>query len=116
MRSLVGAFCGPRTPTFRRTELGSTSRADRNAFKSVDEISRTSPFELVSGLRLGISFYLASIGFAKTDDANTVLDLDKAQNMKSVVQHSQGDVARLAVIASIIDGIQGVFEIKVCSC
>jgi hypothetical protein len=35
--------------------------------------------------------------------------------MESVAQHSQSDVARLAVIAPIIDGIQGILEIKVCS-
>jgi hypothetical protein len=35
--------------------------------------------------------------------------------MKAIAQHSQSDVARLAVIVPIIDGIQGILKIKVCS-
>ena len=88
MRSLVGAFCGPRTPTFRRTELGSASQAGRNDFISADEISRTSPFESMSDLRFGISLNLASIGFTKTDDPNAVFGFGEAQDMKPIAQHS----------------------------
>jgi hypothetical protein len=114
MRSLVGAFCGPRTPTLRLTDAGSASRAARNPFRSVEESSRTSPFESVNDLRFFITSNLSSVGFTEADDTNAVVSLDKAQNMESVAEHSQGDVAHLAVIASIIDGIQGILEIKVC--
>lgn len=113
MRSLVGAFCGPRTPTLGRTDAGSASRAVRNLFKSAEEISRTSPFESISDLRFGISAYLASIGFAKADDANAAFSFHKAQDMKSVAEHSQGNVARFTVLSSVIDGIQSVFEIEI---
>jgi hypothetical protein len=66
-------------------------------------------------LRFFITSNLSSVGFTKADDTNAIVSLDKAQNMESVAQHSQSDVARLAVIAPIIDGIQGILEIKVCS-
>lgn len=62
-----------------------------------------------------MTYNLSSVGFTKADDTNAIVSLDKAQNMKAVVQHPQSDVARLAVIAPIIDGIQGILEIKVCS-
>lgn len=117
MRSLVGAFCGPRTPALRLTDAGSASRAARNPFRSVEESSRTSPFESVNDLdlRFFITSNLPSVGFTKADDTNAIVSLDKAQNMKAIAQHSQSDVARLAVIAPIIDGVQGILEIKVCS-
>ena len=114
MRSLVGAFCGPRTPTLRLTDAGSASRAARNPFRSLEESSRTSPFESVNDLRFLITSNLSSVGFTKANDTNAIVSLDKAQNMKAIAQHSQSDVARLAVIAPIIDGIQGILEIKVC--
>jgi hypothetical protein len=103
MRSLVGACCGPRTLSFRRTEFGSASRAGRNAFKSTEEISRTSPLESVGDLRLGIPFDLASIGTTKTDDTNAIFGLDKAQDIWSLAQHPWGDIARFTVTFSIIE-------------
>jgi hypothetical protein len=33
--------------------------------------------------------------------------------MKSVAEHSQGNVARFTVLSSVIDGIQSVFEIEI---
>ena len=57
--------------------------------------------------------YLACVGLAETDDANSFWRFGKAQDMKPLVQYADGDIARLAILLPIIDMEQRVLEIEI---
>ena len=72
MRSLVGSLCAPRAPILRLRDSGKAFRAGRNAVRSLTVSSLTSPLASISGFCFGISIHLTRVGFAETDDADSV--------------------------------------------
>ena len=115
MRSLVGSFCAPRAPTLRLSDSGKAFRAGRNAAKSLTVSSLTSPLASVNGFCFGISIHLTRVGFAETDDADSLQRLGKAKNMQPNPEHAYCDIACFAVVLPLVDSIQSALEVKLSS-
>src|SRR5476649_1818253 len=115
MRSLVGSFCAPRAPILRLRDSGNAFRAGRNAVRSLTVSSLTSPLASISGFCFGISIHLTHVGFAETDDADSVRRLGKAKNMQPNPEHTYRDIACFAVVLPFVDSIQSALEVKLSS-
>ncbi len=113
MRSLVGAFCGPRMPTFLRRDAGSASRAGRKPLRSVEVISRTSPRASTRALDFGIAAYLARIGLRKADHPDSITRFREAQNMQTFVEQPERHIARFALVSPFVNIDQRTFKIEV---
>lgn len=89
MRSLVGVFWGPRTPSFLFSDSGNASAAGRNFARSSAVSSRTSPSASVKGLRLAMSVCLSRICFPEADYPNARPGFGETQNVQALVKVAQ---------------------------
>jgi hypothetical protein len=103
MRSLVGATCGPRIPTFFRRLSGRTSWAGLNFFMSAARISLTSPLLSTSFFVLGISSHLSVIRLSQTDHAYAIVGLGEAHDVDARIERTDGDIAYFAVVVPAVD-------------
>jgi hypothetical protein len=113
MRSLVGAFCGPRTLSNLARSLAGKPENRRAVFKSRAVSSRTSPSLSVSGFRFGINLGLPCIGFPQADDPHPVATEYITKDMKPVVEMAQRNTTKLAVVMALIAPVKRSDEIKV---
>lgn len=98
IRSLVGATCGPRTPSFLRSDVGSASAAGLNFSRSATRSSRTSAERSISFLELGMTSCLTVVGLPQTDDTDPVFSLGEAHHMQTTFDGTQGNIPGLTVV------------------
>jgi hypothetical protein len=115
MRSLTGAFWGPRgrRDSVLRRDSG---RAEKGAacLKSSSVSSRTSPDLVVKGERFAMFVCLSQICLAKTDHPDSVCNHHKAQDMQPSIEVTHGDDAFFAIFLPVIFQVCGGFEIERC--
>ncbi len=109
---LVGAFCGPRTPSFSRKLGGSASPAGLKSFASAAVNSLTSPASLVNRERFAIAFRLSLVSFAETDHPDSGLSLCETHYVQPLVQVAECDISDFPVRAAIVDRNEGRREVK----
>ena len=115
IRSFVGARCGPRIPTFLRSDAGMASPAGLNFSRSATVSSRTSPFASTSCLDLGIPGYLSGVCLAKTDDTYAIVRLGKAENMETTADRAYANVPDLAIVAAVVHENERLLEVELCN-
>ena len=115
IRSFVGARCGPRIPTFLRSDAGMASPAGLNFSRSATVSSRTSPFASTSCLDLGIPGYLSGVCLAKTDDTYAIVRLGKAENMETTADRAYANVPDLAKVAAVVHENERLLEVELCN-
>jgi hypothetical protein len=113
MGTFLGAFCGPRLRRFDSTfcsALGSVEKGLKRA-TSPAVTSRTSPSSSINGLRLAIEFGLPLVGFAKTDDSDSVGFGYVAEQVQPLVQIADGDSPHFTI--SEVVGEYCRFEVEI---